>query len=294
MSDPHLLHQGTKNGGSKLKSVIHGDLWHNNLFFRREKNPCQLLMTDWQMCHIGTATNDLCFLLFSSTTPSFRASKWDAGLQLYYDVLVATLRSLGVLERELTISYEEFMTSVRTSVPVSLFFCGNVQDFDLHSEAAMARNMEGFEGASDDEEDEIAFLQMQGSIDLIDIRQEKGKNHHVSTAETAAAAKEKEGQKTAPKFIVGMSSTEEENDGGNKQQHSNKSDTNEDHHPELVALEHRGLSKVPTIATDSELEKMEQMRKSRRKVSLDPRKARAMRRKLYLDLYQEAAKKGFI
>ena len=50
MSDPHLLHHRGQ-GSSKLKSVIHGDLWHNNLFFKEsaEKSSSLLLMTDWQM-----------------------------------------------------------------------------------------------------------------------------------------------------------------------------------------------------------------------------------------------------
>ncbi len=45
----------------------------------------------------------------------------------YYDGLVSTLRSLGVTERELSISYDEFRLAVKASVPISLFFCGNVQ-----------------------------------------------------------------------------------------------------------------------------------------------------------------------
>ncbi len=60
--------------------------------------------------------------------------------------------------------------------------------------------------------------------------------------------------------------------------------------------ESRGMSKVPTIATESELRRVESMRRAvkQRRLDMDPRKARALRRKLYLDLYRDAASKGFI
>ena len=64
--------------------------------------------------------------------------------------------------------------------------------------------------------------------------------------------------------------------------------------PELVLLSPRGMSKVPTIASESELRRVEAMRLDRRRCDLDPRRARALRRKLYVDLYREVAGKGFI
>ena len=68
-----------------FRSIVHGDLWHNNIFFAPDDDddgnddvitkadPISthpLLIADWQMCHVGNAANDLCFLVFSSTTPS--------------------------------------------------------------------------------------------------------------------------------------------------------------------------------------------------------------------------------
>ncbi len=140
MSRPEKLHRDSSGEAlpfrNKFRSVIHGDLWHNNLYFLKEgvgtssggddERPT-FLMADWQMCHVGSATNDLCFLLFSSTTPAFRREHWDATLALYYDGFVSPLRRLGVSERELTVSYEELQMAVKASVPLALFFCGNVQ-----------------------------------------------------------------------------------------------------------------------------------------------------------------------
>ncbi len=55
---------------------------------------------------------------------------------------------------------------------------------------------------------------------------------------------------------------------------------------------HRGLAKVPTIASETDLRQVEAQR--RRVGPIDPRRARALRRKLFLDLYREAAGIGFI
>ncbi len=79
MSNPGDLHKHSlpSLGGDKFKSVLHGDLWHNNIFFLNYKEAGEenderppFLFADWQMCHVGNAATDLCFLLFSSTTPS--------------------------------------------------------------------------------------------------------------------------------------------------------------------------------------------------------------------------------
>ena len=58
----------------------------------------------------------------------------------------------------------------------------------------------------------------------------------------------------------------------------------------------RPLMKVPTVATDQEIQAVEESRQSRSKfeTSISPRKARALRRRLYLDLYKEASSKMLI
>jgi hypothetical protein len=133
MVDPGQLHRKSsqpmdvskrgREGNSKFLSLVHGDLWHNNLFWHGKS----FVVADWQLCHVASATNDLCFLLFSSTTPTFRRTNWDSTLDLYYDSFTATLRSLNVDETLLDVNYDEFRAAVSASVPISLFFCGNVQ-----------------------------------------------------------------------------------------------------------------------------------------------------------------------
>ncbi len=58
----------------------------------------------------------------------------------------------------------------------------------------------------------------------------------------------------------------------------------------------RPLMKVPTVATDREIQAVEESRQLRSKFenSISPRKARALRRRLYLDLYKEASSKMLI
>jgi hypothetical protein len=180
MSDPEALHEEGRSRATKLRTVIHGDLWHNNVFFkptgggnRGSSNAAvttKLILTDWQMSHIGIATNDLCFLLFSSTTPrfrsgllyfrkrpcilsfsqpwvlqevissaaqdhfriptsSFRQDNWDSTLRLYYESFKITLRTLNVSEAEFDVTFDEFLLDVKASIPISLFFCGNIQVF---------------------------------------------------------------------------------------------------------------------------------------------------------------------
>lgn len=59
----------------------------------------------------------------------------------------------------------------------------------------------------------------------------------------------------------------------------------------------RPLAKVPTVATDQEIAEVLESRQKKSRVdqsSISPRKARAMRRKLYLDLYKEVSSKMLI
>ena len=67
MKNPESL----ANSSQHLKTLVHGDLGHNNLYFNESQNP-KLIFGGWQMCHYGSAATDLCFFLCSSTTTSFR------------------------------------------------------------------------------------------------------------------------------------------------------------------------------------------------------------------------------
>ena len=62
-------------------------------------------------------------------------------------------------------------------------------------------------------------------------------------------------------------------------------------------MERKPVTKVPTVASEKELEDILEARSSelmQKKRALDPRKARALRRKLYLDLYGEVVQRMLI
>ena len=64
-----------------------------------------------------------------------------------------------------------------------------------------------------------------------------------------------------------------------------------------VLLDRKPVAKVPTVASEKELQDILEARSNglrQRKKSLDPRKARALRRKLYLDLYGEMSQRMLI
>jgi hypothetical protein len=62
-------------------------------------------------------------------------------------------------------------------------------------------------------------------------------------------------------------------------------------------LDRKPVAKVPTVASEKELQDILEARSNglrQKKKSLDPRKARALRRKLYLDLYGEMSQRMLI
>ena len=67
--------------------------------------------------------------------------------------------------------------------------------------------------------------------------------------------------------------------------------------PQPVLMDRKPVTKVPTVASEKELQEILEARSNsikQKKKTLDPRKARALRRKLYLDLYGEVAQRMLI
>ena len=57
--------------------------------FRRSR----AVVIDWQMSYYGNATTDLCYLLYTSTTKSYRDEHLQDLLKTYYSIFTATLES---------------------------------------------------------------------------------------------------------------------------------------------------------------------------------------------------------
>lgn len=282
MSNPEEFHKTSQCHPTKMRCVIHGDLWHNNLYFKGSKS---LIMADWQMCHIGMATNDLCFLLFSSTTPHFRRDHWDSTIALYYNCFCATIKNLNVTEEQFSLSYDEYLMDIKASIPLSLFFCGNIQDLEVNNEAALARAV-SIEDTKDNGVEE-AFQSLHSCFDfMLDDPELGGQPEFPDLKRVYKNDDEAKGG-------IQMTIAEEEDHEGAMAIPASNSRPR-DGPPQMIALSPKTLSKVPTIASDKDLESLVTMRRSRKGVKIDPREARALRRRLYLDLYKEAASKGLI
>ena len=64
-------------------------------------------------------------VVHNSGSNHYRQENWDSTLRLYYDAFNATLRAMSV--EGVDVAYEEFLLDVKASIPISLFFCGNIQ-----------------------------------------------------------------------------------------------------------------------------------------------------------------------
>ncbi len=53
MKDPKSL----QHSGNSLKTLIHGDLWHNNIYFGKFPEERKVILSGWQMAHFGSAAN---------------------------------------------------------------------------------------------------------------------------------------------------------------------------------------------------------------------------------------------
>ena len=310
MSDPESLHRTRSSHESKLRSIVHGDLWHNNIFFKHAaagsenggSKDTDFVMVEWNMSRVGNATNDLCFFLFSSTTPAFRRDHWDSTLLFYYKSLLAVIRSLGVDESVFALGYDEFLADIKVSTPLSLFFCGNIQDLEVSSEATSVRHDPSFaclaEAGTNSGGVEETFQRLQSCFNiLVDpwMAEEEPPSPMKSVYKTAEDA---EGG-ISISFGSGGAKLSNGDEFGESHEERVEATTipeEEASKPRMFALGQKGMYKVPTIATDSDLAYFESLKKRNKAKcnKIDARRARALRRKLYLDLYREAATKGLI
>lgn len=303
MKDPQSL----KRSGHSLKTLVHGDLWHNNVFINTTSKSVKF--GSWQLSHLGSAATDLCFFLCSSTTTSFRKDHWDRIIRFYYDKYALRL---GTLEPSKVIpSFEDFMVDVKASIPVSIFFCANLRDLDsasLETEAlaSLTSDMElcyGRDAAARSKQSiqnlHGSFHKLQNSYSLYMMHD--WANREVGTTPVHDEEDEEDDEDEEGGIIISFgpgsdlprtttsvtSLTTNTTSGCQAQEYKRALSDN------LVYLDRQPVIKVPTVATDKEMEDIMEARCNGKKI-LDPRKARALRRKLYLDLYSEVAQRMLI
>ena len=262
-------------------------------------------------------------------------------LKLYYETLVSTIvESLRI--ETFNVTYDEFLKDIKSSIPLSLFFCGNIHDLDLTEGSFELQHQNRLERMNSVTSEDFANGESQGgptgilyrSI-LISFATTIMNSFHVSEGDDTFRRLQScisflDVETPRIEFTSIRSSNETENrnhpdppppslsdrvsftlSNSPSTASCNKStaaseassttaaapDSPEPPSPDKsgVMLERRALSKVPTIANDHDLVFLEDKRtKKKLSTHLSPRKARAMRRKLYLDLYRDAVNRKLI
>ena len=277
------------------RTLVHGDLWHNNIYFN-SKN--QVIFGSWQMCHLGSAAMDLCFFLCSSTTTSFRKDHWDRIIHFYYQEFSQSI--LRFSSNSQIPSLEEFLVDVRASIPISIFFCANLRDLDTdeYSQEVYDEPIYGFQDKTAKKESiqdlHQSFGKLQNSYSLYFIR-----DPDLTSMKEESEDDDDDDDEGGIIITFGTSKAENYNLAAKdtKLSSSESKQIPDANNVTMHCLERQALQKVPTVATDKELEAILETRNQgfkAKKKSLDPRKARALRRKLYLDLYGEVAQRMLI
>lgn len=81
---------------SKIKVVIHGDLWVSNFMFRYDSknNPVAVKFIDLQIAYYGSPIFDLIYFLVTSVHDEIRFGRVNEVIQIYHQALVSILKRL--------------------------------------------------------------------------------------------------------------------------------------------------------------------------------------------------------
>lgn len=82
---------------SKIKVVIHGDLWISNFMFKYDtkKNPIAIKFIDLQIAYYGSPIFDLIYFLVTSVNDDIRFNRANEVIQMYHHALVSVLKRLN-------------------------------------------------------------------------------------------------------------------------------------------------------------------------------------------------------
>lgn len=81
--------------GRYFPTIMHNDLWVNNILFKYDQDQISVKFIDFQFAHKGNIFNDLQYLFFTSTTASFRKAHLKGLLDTYYAAFTSELEDLG-------------------------------------------------------------------------------------------------------------------------------------------------------------------------------------------------------
>lgn len=97
-------------------TVVHRDLWSNNILLRTENGECDALIIDFQTVLYCPPTVDLSSLIYMNTTKSFRDKHVSEILDFYYKVLSEEVEDKIGVDFATILSMNDFMESYNESV----------------------------------------------------------------------------------------------------------------------------------------------------------------------------------
>lgn len=90
---PHIydyIYASVRPRKGQLNVMCHGDLWKNNILFKKKLVP-ECILVDYQISRYCTPVSDLSTLLYMNATPEFREKSENAMVAYYYSVFRETL-----------------------------------------------------------------------------------------------------------------------------------------------------------------------------------------------------------
>ncbi|KAH8329494.1 hypothetical protein KR074_011908 [Drosophila pseudoananassae] len=106
-------------------SLVHGDLWINNLMLKYGRflrfldgTPIGVKIVDFQIAQHGSVVHDIIFLLFSSVDVKVLEENYYSFLSIYYNAFIQSLKDVGVDTSGY--SYEAFLAEVQRLAHIQL------------------------------------------------------------------------------------------------------------------------------------------------------------------------------
>ncbi len=134
---------------SKIRTVIHGDFWQNNLLFSEDN--LKACMVDFQMLSIGHPARDIWYFFYICSDSTWRKEHLGQALESYFNTFRIYL-DLGGLK----MSFEEFNKEVQDRRSYGLFLGSEVVPNVLSPNALVLDNMNAFSAMKAKRKQEIA------------------------------------------------------------------------------------------------------------------------------------------
>ncbi|XP_047106498.1 uncharacterized protein LOC124775717 [Schistocerca piceifrons] len=116
----------------RMRVLLHGDLWRNNLMFRySDGRPVDVRLVDFQMAYVGSPAQDLQFFLYGNASEEVHRNSMEYLLSEYHCVLQSTLSAMGEHERAASYPLEQLRRDMDDHALLGLYCACNAMGFTL-------------------------------------------------------------------------------------------------------------------------------------------------------------------